>query len=471
MNEVCSEFHVAIKRQTIHMKNNFSSKNKQEIPANTGLEAIDLLESPRVGRILVRWIIGIGLGLLSMLFLPWQQNIQATGAVTALSPENRPQTIQSAIPGQIAKWYVQEGEFVQKGDTILHIRDVQDEFFDPDLLVRFDEQITAQEAAIISQRKNASALRRQINALQSALSVELEQAQNRVEQTKLQLVSDSLEFLAALNNLEIAEDQWERWQKLYKAGTKSFTELQQREQMFQQAVATKGSRENSFLATKTALTNARMELGRVEASYLNDISSSESSLSSTIANIHDAERYFAQLRNQYANIRIRNQQYYMLAPQDGFVVRALFAGIGETISQGEGVVTIMPENPDKAVELYVRPMDVPLLSVGRKVRLEFDGWPALQFSGWPNAAVGTFGGVIKVIDYVETASQGGRYRILAVPDLESDGDWPDQLRLGSGVQGFALLEEVPVWYELWRLYNGFPPSLQELPEATSSNYP
>ena len=131
----------------------------------------------------------------------------------------------------------------------------------------------------------------------------------------------------------------------------------------------------------------------------------------------------------------------------------------------------MPENPDKAVELYVRPMDVPLLTVESKIRLEFDGWPALQFTGWPSVTVGTFGGVIRVIDYVETESQSGRYRILVTPDAESDGNWPDQLRLGSGVQGFALLEEVPVWYELWRLYNGFPPSLHESPEATSSDYP
>ena len=175
-----------------------------------------------------------------------------------------------------------------------------------------------------------------------------------------------------------------------------------------------------------------------------------------------AERNLAQLRNEYTNIQIRNQQYYMIAPQDGFVVRALRTGIGETISAGEGVVTVMPRDPDMAVALYVRPMDVPLLSIGRKVRLEFDGWPALQFSGWPSVAVGTFGGVIQVIDYVETPTRDGRYRILVVPDAQ-DTDWPKQLRLGSEVQGFALLDEVMIWYELWRLYNGFPPSLQNEP--------
>jgi hypothetical protein len=148
--------------------------------------------------------------------------------------------------------------------------------------------------------------------------------------------------------------------------------------------------------------------------------------------------------------------YRIVAPQDGFVVRAVRAGIGETLKEGDAVVTIMPANPQLAVELYVRPMDVPLLRIGRKVRLQFDGWPALQFSGWPSVAVGTFGGEVRVIDYVN--STDGRYRVLVAPDT-TDESWPRELRVGSGVLGWAMLDEVPVWFELWRQLNGFPPSV------------
>src|SRR5690606_8967072 len=124
------------------------------------------------------------------------------------------------------------------------------------------------------------------------------------------------------------------------------------------------------------------------------------------------------------------------------------------------VVTIMPANPELAVALQVRPMDVPLLTPGRKVRLQFDGWPALQVAGWPSGAAGTFGGIIRVIDQV--ASTGGTYRVLVVPDPD-DEPWPDSppLRVGSGVLGWALLDNVPIWFELWRTLNGFPPSVQE----------
>ena len=107
----------------------------QEESTTYGLESMDVLQSPRAGRVLARWVGGIGIFLFLVLFLPWQQNITATGEVTALSPENRPQTIQSAIPGRIDRWYVQEGEYVNKGDTILTITEIKDKFFDPEMLV------------------------------------------------------------------------------------------------------------------------------------------------------------------------------------------------------------------------------------------------------------------------------------------------------------------------------------------------
>ena len=122
--------------------------------------------------------------------------------------------------------------------------------------------------------------------------------------------------------------------------------------------------------------------------------------------------------------------------------------------------TIMPQSTDIAVEMHVKAMDVPLISKGRRVRIEFDGFPALQFSGWPSISVGTFGGTVEVIDYVNT--KPGEFRILVVPD-KTDTPWPKQLRMGSGIKGWVMLDDVRVWFELWRQLNGFPPSLYQEP--------
>ena len=48
------------------------------------------------------------------------------------------------------------------------------------------------------------------------------------------------------------------------------------------------------------------------------------------------------------------------------------------------------------------------------------------------------------------------YRVLAIPE-PGDKPWPKGLRVGGGVKTFILLNNVPVWYEIWRNLNGFPP--------------
>jgi multidrug resistance efflux pump len=161
----------------------------------------------------------------------------------------------------------------------------------------------------------------------------------------------------------------------------------------------------------------------------------------------------AKLENQYSNYEMRNRQYFIIAPQEGQVVQAKRSGVGEIIKEGETVVQIVPNAPDLAVELFITPLDVPLVNVGQKIRFIFDGFPAIVFSGWPSASYGTFGGVVTAI---ENNAQNGTYRILVKED-KTDKLWPEQLRLGTGAQAIALLKEVPIWYELWRNINGFPP--------------
>jgi hypothetical protein len=36
------------------------------------------------------------------------------------------------------------------------------------------------------------------------------------------------------------------------------------------------------------------------------------------------------------------------------------------------------------------------------------------------------------------------------------------------VQGWVILDSVPVWYEIWRQLNGFPPALSTEPGGGSS---
>lgn len=419
---------------------NFSNQRVDKMIAQDKLYALRALKRPHAGKLLAKWLLGVICIFILILFVPWQQNIRGSGKVTALNPMNRPQKIQSVIAGQVQKWHVREGQYVQKGDTIMTISEVKEKYFDPKLLMRLQEQINAKEGSIVSKEEKAQALKRQINALKSAM-------QNKIDQSEAKLEAERVRF-------QNAENQFQRNKKLFEAGNIPLTKFQDIEYKYQ------GSRADYL--------NAQIELDRVEAEYLDKISKAESDFSNTQAELFEAQGDVAKLRNEFANMRIRSNQYQILAPQDGFVVKATVAGLGETVKEGEPVCTIMPESTDLAVELYVKAMDVPLLSRGRDVRIEFDGWPALQFSGWPSVSVGTFGGKVEVIDYVN--SHPGEFRVLVIPD-SSEQKWPKQLRVGSGIKGWVMLDDVPVWYEMWRQLNGFPPSLYEEPldEAIRKN--
>ena len=155
------------------------------------------------------------------------------------------------------------------------------------------------------------------------------------------------------------------------------------------------------------------------------------------------------------NYSVRTGMYYITAPQDGYITKAIQSGLGETIKEGEQIVSIMPSKYTLAVEMYIKPIDLPLVTLGQHVRLQFDGWPAIVFSGWPNTSYGTYGGEVVAID--NFISGNGKYRILVAPDPD-DVDWPDALRVGSGASSMILLNDVPIWYELWRKVNGFPPN-------------
>lgn len=440
--------------------------NISESKDNRSLEQKSILfktlKTPDSGKLVAKVLLVVTFLFFILLFLPWQQNIRGKGRVTAFSPGERPQSVESAIAGRIDQWHVIEGQYVNKGDTILTLTEVKDIYFDPELLFRTQQQIDNKMESIEAKKQKIEQLENQIAALQDLLVAKREQAENKLKQARFKLTSDSIDFLAEKVRFANQENIFERNRERYNAGNISTTKFQEIESKYQESKMKVISAENKFLESRTEVINARVNISGVQAELQDKISKARSDLNNTSAEVFDAQASLAKLENQYANYDIRTQNRQLVAPQNGYVVKAMKAGIGETIKEGDAVAQIMSENPNLAVEMFVKAMDVPLLQKGRKVRIEFDGWPALQFSGWPSVSVGTFGGVVSVIDKVET--KGGEFRILVSPDPE-DEPWPEQLRVGSGTKGWVMLDNVAVWYEIWRQLNGFPPSLYEAPEG------
>ncbi|BDD06620.1 HlyD family secretion protein [Aureibacter tunicatorum] len=390
---------------------------------------------------------------LVVLILPWTQNIPSLGTVTTLRPEQKPQKVHSVIGGQIEKWYVLEGDYVQKGDTILHISETKSEYFDPELVDRTWDQIQSVEQSVGSYEDKVNALDLQIEALRENKRQKLLQGKNKVEQLNLKIKSDSLDLEAKSLNRNIAQQQYERTSKLHADGLKSLTDLESKRQSMQKSKTEEIASANKLLSSRNELINAEIELNAIESSFKNSIAKAESDKYTAQSNMFDAEIKLSKMKGQHVNYKLRNDLYYVTSPQSGHITKILPSGIGETVKEGESIATIMPEDFQLAIEMFVKPMDLPLLAKGQTVRIRFDGWPAIFFSGWPNTSYGTYGGRIFAIDNFISAN--GKYRVLVSPDV-NDKEWPDALKVGTGTHNIVLLNDVKIWYELWRLSNGFP---------------
>lgn len=401
------------------------------------------------------WAWGFFIVAAVFLFLPWTQNVRARGSVTTLRQEQRPQELNSIIPGKIIKWYVKEGDFVHAGDTILQISEVKDDYFDPELIGRTGQQLDAKQLSVDYYKNKVAATQNQLGAIENTRALKQSQLQNKIQQLQIKLQSDSAELVAALNDYNIATKQYKRQQAMYDSGLVSLTQLEQRNASFQNAAAKKISSENKLANTKQELTIAQIETSAVNQDYLEKLSKAQGDQFQSMSQIAGGQGEVAKLQNQVSNYSIRKGMYFITAPQNGQVTKAKKAGIGEIIKEGEMLVEIVPDKPEYAVELFINPVDMPLVAREQQVQFLFDGFPAIVFSGWPNASYGTFTG--NVIAVENAVSANGKFRVLVTEDTASKKRWPQQLKVGTGAQGFALLKNVPVWYELWRNINGFPP--------------
>ncbi len=433
---------------------NFITADIEQQSTTSELHSFKKVYGIHTKRNIKQWLWGMIIMSIIILFLPWTQNIRAKGRVTTLRQEQRPQELNTIIPGRILKWYIKEGDYVKKGDTILQLGEVKVEYFDPELLKRTQQQIVAKEQSIEGYKNKAATTDIQAGALSEGRILKLQSLDNKLLQQQLKVASDSADLIAVNNELLVYNRQIEAARLMLDSGVIPLVDFEKRKLNFQTAGAKKINAENKYLQSKQELTNLRIEKSSTVQEYTDKISKAEGDKFSALSNAASTEADVAKLQNLYANYDARNQLYYIIAPQNGQVIKAKKAGLNEMLKEGEMIVEIVPSVIEYAVELFVDPMDLPLINIGQQVRFVFDGFPAIVFSGWPKTSYGTFGGRVSSIE--TSVSSNGKFRVLVAEDPD-EKKWPQQLRMGGGANGIALLKDVSIYYELWRNINGFPP--------------
>jgi len=306
-----------------------------------------------------RFLLAAAISLLIVLFLPWTQNITGQGIVTTLKPNQRPQHIQSQIPGRIEEWFVQEGDYVEAGDTILRISEVKSDYFDDKLIERTNEQIRAKSSSVTAYESKVSALNRQISALRNEQNLKIAQTKNKVLQSKLKVQSDSIDLEASKTNLKIAETQFTRIQTLQEEGLKAVKDVEEKRLKLQETQAKLISQENKYLASQNEVINARLELSRTKAAFADKISKAQSDMFTAQSSGFDTQAQVSKLENASSNYKRRSDLLYVTTSQNGYINKVLKGGIGVTFKEGAELVGIMPAQIDLAVETFVKPIDLP----------------------------------------------------------------------------------------------------------------
>ena len=451
------------------------------------LPGLRLARSSRRVRLFGRaLLVGLTLAVVAMLLAPWIQTVAGSGSVVAFDPQGRQQVVQARIDGQIARWAegIRENARVEEGDFVVEVKDV-----DPDLLVRLEEQEansrrilefakTARDAnlaAVEAAERVVESERDQLEALRNARDNVLESADKLVAGAGQEVGAEKDKLTAAATALEVAKADFLRQQSLYRdaKGLASQAKYQEAQNKYAKA---KAEYEAQVKYVKKAQYNAESkELDRKAKEQELDgyISGAQAKIDKSLAEAAKARNSLekAQSDMEKANKdlldaeskRAQQQRQEVFAPRSGIITQLIADGGGSAfVKKGDPLFVLVPDDAERAVQVWLDGNDAPLVTPDRKVRLQFEGWPAVQFAGWPSVAVGTFGGVVASVDAVDDGA--GRYRILVTPDPDDD-PWPENrfLRQGVRANGWVLLNEVALGYEMWRRMNGFPPVLTDPP--------
>jgi multidrug resistance efflux pump len=431
-----------------HIDGNIRSKLPAEV------QAFDKIYY-RHRKFFVRRIFYVIIGIfLLFIFLPWTQNIRSKGYVTTLYQNDRPQELVSQIPGKILKWYVKEGDMVNAGDTLLLLGEVNDAYLDPNIIPKTEIQIDQNEDKAKFYTGKIETTRQQIANLESQQDLKMNSLYNKRTQIERKIQAKEAEITAARIDVQQSTEQLERAKIMFEQEAISKFEYERRNATYQKAQAVFTEKQNDLDNLKQDLIINRLDVENTIQEYSEKVAKAQGDLFSSSGEVASAREKIADLSIKRQNLENRASYYYVVAPQNGQVIQAQKAGLGEIIKQGDVIVKIIPQDVELAVEIFVEPFDLPLLNKDQKARFMFDGFPAIVFSGWPQSSIGTFGG--KVIAVETNRNENGKFRVLLVEDPE-DRKWPPLLRVGTGALSFALLKDVPVWYELWRNINGFPP--------------
>jgi adhesin transport system membrane fusion protein len=425
------------------------------------MPALRLVTSPRLARRFANaLIVLLAVTAIAMLFAPWQQTVRGAGQVIAYAPLERQQTIQANISGRVHSWGegIIEGARVEKGQPVVELRDV-----DPEALGRLESQRDAALTKRTAAEQVAHAYQEKLVAVREGQTMAIAAAEQEVAMAEQKVEAEEQGLIAATAAEVQALAYFNRQKQSLAALLASQQDVEIAERKYKETLAKLRQAEAYVESAKNGLAAKESQLEQKRREAEGYIQTARAEQQKAAGEVALALKELTEVEGKLATQRSQ----IITAPRDGTIVRLLANEGGEIVKQGDPLFVLVPESAQRAVEIWVSGNDAPLVSPGRHVRLQFEGWPAVQFAGWPSVAVGTFGGTVVNVD--AASNEVGQFRVLILADTKDGQEWPEERYLRQGVRanGWVLLNQVRLGYELWRQMNGFPPVVpRDAPKTT-----
>lgn len=414
----------------------------------------DAVTAP-IAKKVARSLIALFIGLMIFLALsPWQQNVRGLGRVVAYIPGDRQQVIGAPVEGRISRWLVKEGSQVKGGEIIAEMLDN-----DPLLLQRLGNERQALLDRQTAVENRLQTFREQLRMAEQARPQALAGAASRLEMGRQRQQAAAQAVDAARAGKLTSSLNLTRQQTLQDKGLASRRTLELAQLEIAQRSADADRAQATLAAAKSEVDALAADVQKLTADTAASIEKTRAELNKVIEDQNYVRADLLKVETRLA----RQQTQTITAPRDGTVLRLLANPNADMLKSGQALAILVPDTEQRAVELWVDGNDLPLIVTDSHVRLQFEGYPAIQFGGWPEFSVGSFGGRVALIDATDDGK--GHFRILILPDPD-DIAWPDNrfLRQGVRVNGWILLGRVTLGYEFWRIFNGFPPQVLPEPE-------
>ncbi|MEN0110824.1 MAG: HlyD family efflux transporter periplasmic adaptor subunit, partial [Planctomycetota bacterium] len=446
--------------------------------------AMRMVRSSRFARRLAKWLVVLLVFTsLVMLLAPWQQSVRGSGTVAANDPLERPQTVVAPVKGIVYRLGdgVAENAFVKEGDVLFELRNqniglLQQLDSQLDNARRQIERAEDQIRELEQQRELAAGVvldtEIQRGSETESLAAKMTSFDAKIRKAEADVVAAQTSIEAEQANLKFFQIDYGRQQRLAAEGAASGAKFQEAEAKYdvvKQKLRESRAKVASFSEAVTSLQREKEAVFKTGQAKLAELAGklkqNQAKGKELGVKINETQAKLLAERNKLLDVQGKRDAQRMqtvVAPRDGRIQRLRVFTAASTVKEGDALCQIVPDITQPAVELKVKGNDARWVKVGDSVRLQFEGWPALQFTGYPQVAWGTFAGTVDRV--LPSGDAMGNFSVFVVPDESGDeAEWPkqDELRQGNRANAWILLEQVPIGYEIWRQLNGFPPALPE----------